>query len=167
MNNNDSETNYKPTIVIASGFFNPIHYGHLVYLAEAKRLGTFLSVIVNNDEQVIRKKGGIIVPEVDRWWTVHNLKWVDQVIIATDQDDTVCDSIKTIYHCHGGHKFDIFNFVFANGGDVKSCREQKVCDELGIKTVFGVGGYNKSISSSDIIRNAYLSYAKSINCGDG
>ena len=45
-------------IVIISGYFNPIHVGHLDYIATAKSLGDELWIIVNNDEQV-KLKGSV------------------------------------------------------------------------------------------------------------
>ena len=41
-------------VVVVSGYFNPIHSGHLDYLEEAKKLGDYLVVIVNSDNQVQR-----------------------------------------------------------------------------------------------------------------
>ena len=39
-------------IIVISGYFNPLHVGHLDYIATAKSLGDELWVIVNSDEQV-------------------------------------------------------------------------------------------------------------------
>ena len=39
-------------LVIASGYFNPLHKGHIEYLKRSKELGNSLIVIVNNDVQV-------------------------------------------------------------------------------------------------------------------
>ena len=39
-------------VVVISGYFNPIHTGHLDYIKAASKLGDRLVVIVNNDEQV-------------------------------------------------------------------------------------------------------------------
>ena len=47
----------KRKAIIVSGYFNPIHSGHLDYFQEAKKLGDFLVVIVNNDDQVKVKIG--------------------------------------------------------------------------------------------------------------
>ena len=38
-------------LVICSGYFNPLHKGHIEYLKRSKEAGTFLYVIVNNDLQ--------------------------------------------------------------------------------------------------------------------
>ena len=40
-------------VVVASGYFNPLHYGHVSYLEKARDLGTSLIVIVNNDLQAV------------------------------------------------------------------------------------------------------------------
>ena len=43
-------------IVCVSGYFDPLHIGHLEYFKKAKKIGTKLMVIVNNDKQGILKK---------------------------------------------------------------------------------------------------------------
>ena len=52
--------------VVASGYFDPIHVGHIEYLELASKLGDRLVVIVNNDNQAILKKGKAFMSEVDR-----------------------------------------------------------------------------------------------------
>ena len=47
---------YMNQIVCVSGYFVPIHIGHLEYFKKSKKLGDKLMVIVNNDEQAILKK---------------------------------------------------------------------------------------------------------------
>ena len=43
------------TIVCCSGYFDPIHYGHIEYLQRSKDLGDKLIVIVNSDKQATMK----------------------------------------------------------------------------------------------------------------
>ena len=45
------------TVVACSGYFDPIHPGHIEYLEMSKSLGDKLYVIVNNDNQATMKKG--------------------------------------------------------------------------------------------------------------
>jgi len=130
----------KGITVAISGYFNPVHVGHLRLIKAAKKLGDYLVVIVNNDQQV-RLKGSIpFMSEKDRVEIVKALKWVDRVFLSIDQDATVCKSLRKI-------KPDIF----ANGGDRGrgNIPEEKVCQELNIKMVDNVGG--KKIRSSSIL----------------
>ena len=45
------------SVVVASGYFDPMHYGHIEYLQKSKDLGDKLIVIVNSDKQARMKKG--------------------------------------------------------------------------------------------------------------
>jgi D-beta-D-heptose 7-phosphate kinase/D-beta-D-heptose 1-phosphate adenosyltransferase len=130
------------TIVICSGYFDPIHKGHLQLLNEAKQYGDELWVIVNNDEQAKQKKGKSFMDENERCEIMRNIKAVDRVILSIDEDRSVIKTLETLYKL-----FPEFEFIFTNGGDVlkKDCREDKLCKELGITTVYGLG---KKIQSS-------------------
>ena len=94
------------TIVAVSGYFDPLHVGHLEYFEMAKQLGNKLIVIVNNDKQAILKKGESFMNENDRVEIIGALKCVDEVFLSIDEDKSVCKSLEAI-------KPDIF----ANGGD--------------------------------------------------
>ncbi len=136
------------TIVVLSGYFNPIHRGHIRMVQHARKLGDKVVVIVNNDIQQHLKKGKIIMTEGERQEVVSALRDVDEVILALDQDRTVMKSLEHIVKKHPGHKV-----IFANGGDrssVKTIPEAVVCDQLGIELVFGVGGEDKPQSSTNI-----------------
>lgn len=128
-------------IVCVSGYFNPFHVGHLELLERAKKLGDKLYVIVNNDRQSILKKGTTFMPEGERIEIIRALKCVDAVVIACDEDRTVCKTLRMIRP-----------HIFANGGDVTAtapCPEEVVCKELGIEMVYGLG--QKVQSSSWLI----------------
>ena len=56
----------KEVIVAVSGYFDPIHVGHLEYLKLAKNLGDKLIVIINNNLQAELKKGEFFMHEKDR-----------------------------------------------------------------------------------------------------
>jgi len=131
--------------VCVSGYFNPIHSGHISLFNEAKKLGDYLIVIINNDAQV-KVKGSVPFMEVkERAEIIKNLRMVDRVFISIDKDKTVCKTLEKV-------KPDIF----ANGGDRKARKdipETEVCDRLGIKMIFGVG-VKKTQSSSKIIKKA-------------
>lgn len=133
-------TDSKNTVVACSGFFDPIHVGHIEYLERAKSLGNKLIVIVNSDKQAILKKGKPFMLAKERIQIVKALRCVDEVVEAIDEDGTVCETLRKI-------KPDIF----AKGGDrfVTEIPESKVCKELGITIIDGLG--EKIQSSSNLI----------------
>ncbi len=126
-------------VVAISGYFDPIHVGHLEYINMAKKLGDKLVVIVNNNYQCELKKGKPFMDEKDRVIIVSNLKNVDEVFLSVDNDKTVCNSLEKI-------KPDIF----ANGGDRKNYEipESVICKKYDIKIIDGLG--DKIRSSSDL-----------------
>lgn len=123
----------KETVVAVSGYFDPLHIGHLDYLEEAKKLGTTLIVIVNTDEQASRHRGFVFMKLEDRMRFLMSLNCVDEVIPSIDTDGSVCDTLRTL-------KPDIF----AKGADwnMYNIPERDICDELGIRIVFKIGGRN-------------------------
>jgi rfaE bifunctional protein nucleotidyltransferase chain/domain len=129
-------------IVVTSGYFDPIHVGHIECLEKAKQLGDKLIVIVNNDNQAILKKGKPFMSEEDRCLIVSKLKMVDEVFLSIDQDRSVCKSIEYLKP-----------HIFAKGGDRTSDEipESKVCREYGIEIIDGLG--DKIRSSSEFINN--------------
>lgn len=134
----------KNKIVVASGYFNPLHSGHLYYLEKAKKLGDKLIVIVNNDKQV-KLKGSIpFMNENERVKIISSLKCVDKVFLSIDKDKTVCKSLEYLKP----------NF-FAKGGDStpKNVPELNLCKKLGARVVFNVGG-KKTNSSSILIKKS-------------
>ena len=124
--------------VAVSGYFDPIHVGHLEYLRMAKELGDSLVVIVNNNYQCKLKKGKYFMDENDRVEIVKALRFVDEVFLSVDNDRTVCKSLEEI-------KPD----VFANGGDraTSEVPETPVCKKFNIKMVDGLGDKIRSSSS--------------------
>ena len=74
--------NVELTVVAASGYFDPLHVGHIEYLEEAKKLGDKLIVIVNNDEQAGLKKGKPFMSQEDRLKIVKSLRCVDEAFIS-------------------------------------------------------------------------------------
>ena len=127
------------TVVAVSGYFDPLHVGHLEYLEMAKQLGDKLIVIVNSDKQAELKKGKSFMSENDRVEIIGALKCVDEVFLSIDEDKSVCKSLEAI-------KPDIF----ANGGDrsLSEIPETAVMEKYNIKMVDGLG--EKIRSSSEI-----------------
>jgi cytidyltransferase-like protein len=134
--------------IIVSGFFNPLHGGHLDMIEAAAVMGDRLVVIVNNDVQQVMKKDKIILTEENRARVLGALRVVDEVFIAVDQDATVTKTLGLIAQKYAGDEL-----VFANGGDrdsEKAIPEGDVCRQYGIEMVFGVGGTRKADSSTRI-----------------
>lgn len=129
-------------IIVTSGYFNPIHIGHIEYLKLAKNLGGKLIVILNNDEQARLKKSKSFMPLKERKIIMEAIEYVDEVFVSIDKDLSVCKSLEAI-------KPDIF----AKGGDRFNYEipESKVCKRLGIKVIDGLG--KKIQSSSELIKS--------------
>jgi len=117
-------------VVAVSGYFDPIHVGHLEYLKMAKNLGDKLIVIVNSDHQAGLKKGTSFMPEDDRLEIVKSLRCVDEVFLSIDKDKSVCKSLEYL-------KPDIF----ANGGDrsLNEIPETAVMKKYNIEMIDGLG----------------------------
>lgn len=117
-------------IVVASGYFDPLHYGHIEYLQRSRELEDKLIVIVNNDKQAKLKKGFVVTPAKERVKLVRELECVDMAIESFDDDRTVCKTLEVLYP-----------HVFANGGDQFNERipESEVCEKLGIEMVDNLG----------------------------
>ena len=132
----------KEKIIIASGYFDPIHAGHIEYLKLAKSLGGKLVVILNNDRQAILKKGKVFMPQEERKIILEALKFVDEIFLSIDEDKSVCKSIKAIAEKYKGKEI-----IFSKGGDRFSFEipEAKICEGLKIKISDGLG---KKIQSS-------------------
>lgn len=140
----------KPVVVAVSGFFNPLHVGHLDMIHKAKQLGDKLVVIVNNDKQVALKGRVPFMPEKDRLEIIRALRDVDEVVLAID-DYKLANGEVPIIKSLARLKPDIF----ANGGDRKSISnvpEYLICQKLGIKMVDGLG--KKTRASSEMIARA-------------
>ena len=123
--------------IIVSGYFNPLHKGHLEYLNHAKAIADKLIVIVNNDHQRALKGSKAFQDQEERVIIISNLKAVDEVVLSIDQDRTVCETIRYISEKFGKD----YDLAFANGGDQNndSSPEAPICNELGINLIDGLG----------------------------
>jgi len=137
---------------IISGYFNPIHTGHLDYIEGAKQRCDLLYVIVNSDRQVDIKGSKQFMDEVSRLRILRALVYVNKAMVSIDDDSTVCRSIKSIHkqYCDDPFVSDIY---FMNGGDrgQGTVPEAEVCEELDIKMIYNVGGI-KTESSSTLLQ---------------
>ncbi|MDC6466068.1 adenylyltransferase/cytidyltransferase family protein [Flavobacteriaceae bacterium] len=138
----------KNKAIIVSGYFNPIHKGHIEYFYLAKKLADILIVIVNNDFQREIKGSTPFMLEDERKIIVEQLKVVDKVFLSIDKDKSVSKTIEKIYSIYS-KDYDLF---FANGGDQnnKSIPELNICKQLGVDLVDGLG--DKIQSSSWLIK---------------
>jgi cytidyltransferase-like protein len=129
-------------IVCVSGYFDPIHIGHIEYFKQSKAIGDKLMVIVNNDEQALLKKGKHFMKADERIAIIKELRCVDYVVKSIDTDRTVCKTLETVEP-----KPDFF----CNGGDQNNntIPEVNICSKRGIELRDGFG--NKIQSSSWLI----------------
>ena len=127
-------------VIAISGYFDPLHVGHIEYIQKAKALGGKLIAIVNNDKQAKLKKKKSFMPEKERVEILKHIKGVDEVFLSIDIGVSVCESLRAIKPN-----------IFAKGGDrfTDEVPEAHVCKELGIKIIDGLG--EKIQSSSELI----------------
>lgn len=130
--------------ILCSGGFDPFHVGHLRYLIAAQKASEWGNVMValNSDEWLKRKKGYVFMPWDERSQILGSIYCImGAVFPVNDEDGTVSLALREL-------KPDIF----ANGGDRTKANlaEHAVCEELGIKELFNVGG-DKIASSSDLM----------------
>lgn len=148
-------------VVIVSGYFSPIHEGHVEYFRMAKEFAGpngIVYVIVNSDVQSILKKKFSFVPENDRIAVIRAIRYIDKCVLSIDTDRTVCKTIEMLCNSEG-FKYPTH---FANGGDVTSmshCPEENICKKYGINLVYGLG--DKIQSSSWILEK---SIKEAYNC---
>ena len=133
----------KKKAVIVSGYFNPIHKGHLEYFNNAKAIADELFVIVNNDHQRALKGSKEFQREEERMIIVV------QAILSVDEDRTVCATLEKIAREYGIS----YQLAFANGGDQNNdtVPERPICEKMGIALIDGLG--NKIQSSSWLLKN--------------
>jgi cytidyltransferase-like protein len=129
--------------VCVSGGFDPVHVGHLRMMQEAASFGN-VTVIVNSDDWLMRKKGYIFMPFEQRCEIIEGFGCVAATTHVDDSDNTVCEALSRLKPTY-----------FANGGDRKTDNtpEMNVCDAHGIELLWGVGG-GKVQSSSTLVEES-------------
>lgn len=139
--------------VIVSGYFNPLHGGHLDLIEAARELGDYLIVVINNDKAQLLKKGKIILDEKNRMRLMAALRVVDVVVLSIDEDLGQAQTLRMIRE-----KYSEDELIFANGGDRDPNKhalpetETQACVDCNITVVFGTGSHEveKRDSSSRI-----------------
>ena len=136
----------QPTVMVSGGF-DPVHIGHIRMILEASKHGNVI-VVANSDEWLFRKKGFVFMEFEQRAEILSAIKGVRKVSGVDDSDGTVCEAIKRLKPTY-----------FANGGDraKHNTPEQAVCDDIGVKMLWGVGGNDKANSSSDLVERVVVS----------
>lgn len=153
----DDYNRIKNVVVAISGGFDPIHVGHVKLFQEAKKLGTRLVVILNNDNWLRKKKGFVFMPEEERKEIIKAISGVDDVFLTSHSPDcadmSVCEELKKIRP-----------HIFANGGDrlLDNIPEVQACNEINCKMVFNTGG-EKIQSSSWLIKKIKKNKNNKIN----
>ena len=130
----------RPTVMVSGGF-DPVHIGHIRMIVEASTYGDVI-VVANSDNWLFRKKGFVFMEFDQRAEILSAIKGVIKVSGVDDSDGTVCEAIRRL-------KPD----YFANGGDRRkdNTPEQSVCEEMGVKMLWGIGGDYKANSSSTLV----------------
>lgn len=134
-------------LILVSGGFDPLHDGHMEYLQKAAQYGPVV-VALNSDAWLLRKKRYTFMPSWEaRASVLQGVKGVVKVYAVDDSDDTVCEALKVLKPTH-----------FAKGGDRTKANtpEVKLCEELGIEMIFGLG--EKIRASSDLIKRKWGTY---------
>ena len=138
----------KPKAIIVSGYFNPLHKGHLELFEKAKASGDKLWVIVNSDLQRGLKGSKEFMLEDERLLLVSAIGIVDKAFISIDKDKTQCATLGDLADKYSGE----FELYFANGGDQNNnlIPERPVCTDNGIGLLEGLG--DKIQSSSWLLK---------------
>ena len=138
----------KKKAIIVSGYFNPLHKGHIEYLKNAKYHADELFVIVNNDFQRELKGSKEFMDQQERVLIISNLKMVDKCYLSIDTDKSVSKTIRKIYN----ELSSDYYLAFGNGGDQtnNNIPEALICKELGINLIDNLG--NKIQSSSWLLK---------------
>lgn len=136
--------NKKP-IVCVSGGFDPLHVGHVRLLTGAAHFGS-LVVILNSDKWLVSRKGYVLMPWTERKDIILSIKGVEQVVAVDDSDGTVCKALEKIKPA-----------VFANGGlrTQENTPERELCEKLGIRMVWGIGGGTKDDLTLDVRKRIF------------
>ena len=138
----------KPKAIIVSGYFNPLHKGHLELFEKAKASGDQLLVIVNSDLQRELKGSKEFMDQDERLLIVSAIGIVDKALISIDKDKTQRKTLADLADQYSNQ----YELYFANGGDQNndSIPEVPVCREKGICLLEGLG--DKIQSSSWLLK---------------
>ena len=146
---------WRKSIIVLSGGFDPVHKGHLRMFREASNLGHQVIIGLNSDEWLTRKKGKPFMEFEERKEILEGFRYVNQVLPFDDSDDTANDLITKVRNIYDNDLYDYnysdlpqqgmldyYDIYFANGGDrtKKNVPEMSVCKELDVTMLWGIGG---------------------------
>ena len=153
--NRNWNKDWRKSVIVLSGGFDPVHKGHLRMFREASWLGHQVIVGLNSDDWLIRKKKKPFMKFEERKEILEGFKYINQVLPFDDKDDTANDLIERVYDIYNsdsyehnysdiGHEgmLDYYRIYFANGGDrgKDNVPEVKMCKHLDVVMLWGVGG---------------------------
>lgn len=143
-------------LVLVSGGFDPLHAGHVAMFDTAKHFGGYLMVVVNSDEWLKKKKGYLLMNEIQRDFIVKSIRFVNYTVISHhcsfDKDMSVASEIESI-------KPD----VFLNSGDrIDNIPEIEIeaCEKVGAEVIFSDIPCWEYLSSSKMIEKAAMELEK-------
>ena len=141
----------KPKAIIVSGYFNPLHKGHLELFEKVKEAGDQLWVIINSDLQRELKGSKEFMDQDERLIIVSAIGIVDKSLISIDKDKTQCATLGDLADNYSSE----YELYFANGGDQNnvSIPEAPFCKEKGIGLLERLG--DKIQSSSWLVKNNF------------
>jgi len=130
--------------IIVSGYFNPLHKGHLELFRKAKEVGDLLIVIVNNDKQREMKGSKFFMDENERIEIIRELSLVDIAWISVDEDSSQNATLRLMVEKFYGS----MKLAFANGGDQNNdtIPEADICRQFNIELIDGLGDKIQSSS---------------------
>ncbi len=148
--------NKKQIIVLASGSFDLVHYGHVYFLKEAKKAGgrnAHLIVIIARDKNIEKIKGKLpVIPENQRRAVIESLKPVDQAFLGYENMSFI-DTIQ---------KFK--PSIIAVGYDQEKIEKEvlEIIEKLGVKVkIVKIDRFGSlELSSSSKIKKKILSELK-------
>ena len=138
------------TVVITSGYFNPLHPWHIECFQLCKELWDELRVIINSDEQIKIKtqQDTVFQDEQFRMKVVAALKPVNYVLLSVDTDGSVCESIKKIASLIREKYGSDTKIIFGKWGDrfTSNIPEVQICKDytIEIKDWLGAKIHNSS-----------------------
>ena len=129
--------------VAVAGNFYPLHDGHIDHLEKASKLGDYLVAIIGPDSYLEMKGKPILLSLEARIKILKAIRWVNDVVVAIDEDGTVAKTLKCLrptFYAKGGDRTP----------DNMPQNEIEACEEIGCRIIYGIG--EKLNSSSDLIR---------------
>jgi cytidyltransferase-like protein len=139
------DVNVQNQIIALSGAFDVLHPGHIRMIKGAEYFGKVV-IFLNSDEWVRRNKGFLLMPWSDRREMLLSVTGVHSVERVNDEDDTVCEALMRLKPN-----------IFGNGGNRThyNTPERRLCNEMGIACVWGIGGGERDKYSNEILEKMF------------